>query len=220
MASVKKNLDAKRSSKAGTQHAAVEEEELSVASITLEDDGMTSREEMLKAMGYQGMNFALREVESDNEYEDLLNGIGLSGQYSMGSEKPKPARLKLCDWKLYLDSCATYHSVFAEWCLENTEEVQVYLKGHCNAGVTTCKEQGYYGVFKMWLNRNGIANLLSISQLEEDGYVIDYNTKRDWVVTTPQGDEIRFKRDTGLCNRMPYIDLRESRAGVIMLETV
>jgi hypothetical protein len=58
MASVKKNLDAKRSSKAGTQHAAVEEEELSVASITLEDDGMPSREEMLKVMGYQGMNIA------------------------------------------------------------------------------------------------------------------------------------------------------------------
>ena len=57
-------------------------------------------------------------------------------------------------------------------------------------------------------------------QLEEDGYVIDYNTKRDWVVTTPQGDEIRFKRDTGLCNHMPYIDLRESCTGVIMLETV
>ena len=63
-------------------------------------------------------------------------------------------------------------------------------------------------------------NLLSIPQLEEDGYVIDYNTKRDWIVTTPQGDEIRFKRDTGLCNRMLYIDLRESRAGVIMLETL
>ena len=35
-----------------------------------------------------------------------------------------------------------------------------------------------FTVFKMWLNRNGIANLLSIPQLEEDGYVIDYNTKR------------------------------------------
>ena len=99
-------------------------------------------------------------------------------------------------------------------------EVEVYLKGHCNAGVTTCKEQGYYGVFKMWLNRNGIANLLSIPQLEQDGYIINYNTKRDWVVTTSQGKEIIFKRDTGLCDRMPYIDLREHQEGVIMLETV
>ena len=69
MASRKKDLDAKRGSKAGTQHAAVEEEELSVASITLEDDGMPSREEMLKAMGYQGMNVALSDAESDGEWK-------------------------------------------------------------------------------------------------------------------------------------------------------
>ena len=72
----------------------------------------------------------------------------------------------------------------------------------------------------MWLNRNGIGNLLSIPQLEEDGYIVDYNTKWDWVVTTPQGKKIVFKRDTCLCARMPYIDLRESQDGIIMLETV
>ena len=97
----------------------MEEEELSVTSITLEDDGIPSREEMRKVMGYQGMNVALNEAESDGEYEDILNGIGMSNQFSMGSDKSKPARLKLCDWKLYLDSCATYHLVFAEWCLKN-----------------------------------------------------------------------------------------------------
>ena len=72
----------------------------------------------------------------------------------------------------------------------------------------------------MWLNYNGIINLLLIPQLEEDGYLIDYNTTRDWLVTTPQGTELVFKRDTGLCDRMPCIDLREHREGVIMLETV
>ena len=97
MASRKKELDANRSSKVGTQHAAVEEEELSVASITLEDNGMPSREEMIKAMGYQGMNVALSEAESDGKYKDILNGIGMSNQFSMGSDKSKPARLKLCD---------------------------------------------------------------------------------------------------------------------------
>ena len=53
MASRKKDLGAKRAPKIGTQHAAVEEEELSVASIILEDNGMPSREEMLKVMRYQ-----------------------------------------------------------------------------------------------------------------------------------------------------------------------
>ena len=119
MASHKKDLDAMRGSKVGTQHAAVEEEELSVASITLEDDGIPSREEILKAMGYQGMNVTLSKAESDGAYEGILNRIGMSNQFSLGLDKSKPGRLKLCYWKLYLDSYATYHLVFTEWFLEN-----------------------------------------------------------------------------------------------------
>ena len=125
-----------------------------------------------------------------------------------------------CEWKLYLDSCATYHSTFVDWCLENVHDVSMHLTGHCNAGTTTCKQKGYYGVFKMWLNKNGIANLLSIPQLEQDGFVIDYNTKRNWTVTTPQGKDIVFKKDTGLCEGMSYINMREHQEGVAMLETV
>ena len=55
---------------------------------------------MLKMMGYQGMNVALSKAESDNKYEDTLNGIGMSNQFSMVSDKSMPARLKLCNWKL------------------------------------------------------------------------------------------------------------------------
>ena len=72
----------------------------------------------------------------------------------------------------------------------------------------------------MWLNKNGIANLLSIPKLEQDGFVIDYNTKRNWTVTTPQGKEIVFKKGKGLCEGMPYIDMCEHQEGVAMLETV
>ena len=86
--------------------------------------------------------------------------------------------------------------------------------------MTIYKEQGYYGVFKMWLNCNGTANLLSIPQLEQDGYLIDYNTARNWVVMTPEGMEIVFKLDTGICDLMPYIDLHDHREGVIMIKTV
>ena len=121
-----------------------------------------------------------------------MNGV----DFLEPGSKSKSKCLKLCVWKLYLDSCATYHSVFAEWYLKNIEEVEVYLKGHCNTGMTTCKEQGYYGVFKMWLNRNGTVYLLLIPQLEDDGYVVDYNTHRNWVVTTPEGAYVVFKHDT------------------------
>ena len=109
---------------------------------------------------------------------------------------------------------------FVNWCLENVHDVSAHLTGHYNAGTTTCKQKGYYGVFKMWLNKNGIANLLSIPQLEQDGFVIDYNTKRNWTVKTPQGKEIVFRKDTGMCEGMMYVDMHEHQEGVAMLETV
>ena len=98
--------------------------------------------------------------------------------------------------------------------------VNSVLEGNCNAGVTTSNEKGFLGKWDMWLNRNGIANLLSIPHLEDCGYVVDYNTARDWVVTTPQGQEIVFSRDTGLCHRMPYIDMRAHSDAVLMVQTV
>ena len=223
----------KSGSKVGTQHTAVEadDDDDSVATINLGADGKPTYELFLKECGFNGMNLAgevVGEVAADDEsvasasskqsYADALRGHQYDiDMFNGGSEEPKAKeRLRLSEHKLFLDSCATYHSVFVEWCLKNVHEVKRYLKGHCNAGVTICKEQGYYGAFKMWLNRNGIANLLSIPQLERDGYTVDYNTKRNWVVTTPEGKEIVFKRDTGLCDRMPYIDLRDNDDGVIM----
>ena len=56
--------------------------------------------------------------------------------------------------------------------------------------------------------------------LEEAGYIVSTHTKSDWVVTTPKGKNIFFKRDKGICNRMPYIDLRESMEGFTMIETI
>ena len=66
----------------------------------------------------------------------------------------------------------------------------------------------------------GIANLLSIPQLEEDRFKVRDDTNGDWIVTSPSGEDIVFKRDTGLCNRMPYIDMRENHAGLALLQTV
>ena len=113
-----------------------------------------------------------------------------------------------------------HHSVFVDWILDNIHEVDTYFTGHCNTGSLTCKEKGYLGLFKMWLNHDGIANLLSIPQLEENRYQIDYNIRCDWVVTTPQGKKIKFKRDKGMCNHMPYIDVHEDKEGLSMLQTV
>ena len=55
--------------------------------------------------------------------------------------------------------------------------------------------------------------------LEEAGYKVSTHTDGEWKVTTPWGEVIVLKRDVGICNRMPYIDLREHAEGLVMLET-
>ena len=52
------------------------------------------------------------------------------------------------------------------------------------------------------------------------GYKVATHTDGDWVVLTPDGKRIVFKRDTGMCKGMPYIDLRTHKLGVALVETV
>jgi predicted Fe-S protein YdhL (DUF1289 family) len=100
-------------------------------------------------------------------YRDVLTtGTGTQKTFSRAdTQKTSPrsaGRVTLDWWKLYLDSCATYHTAFVDWILDNVHEVDMILKGNCNAGVTTSNEKGWFGTFKMWINKQGIENLLSI----------------------------------------------------------
>ena len=81
------------------------------------------------------------------------------------------------------------------------------MNGNCNAGTTRMTKRGYYGRLRVWLNENGIDNLISIPNLEVDGYVVRTGTKGEWQVVTPDGETIPFKRDKGMCVGMPYIEL-------------
>ena len=46
------------------------------------------------------------------------------------------------------------------------------------------------------------------------------HTKKEWKVISPEGEEIVFERDTGLCEGMPFIDLRKQTQGWAMIETI
>ena len=58
----------------------------------------------------------------------------------------------------------------------------------------------------MWLVESVIANLLSVPQLEADGFKVGYSNGL-WTVTTPEGHVIPFKKDTGKCRGFPYIEM-------------
>ena len=129
-------------------------------------------------------------------------------------------RFNLEKWKCYLESCATYHTLFVREFLDRVYWGKTAMNGSCNYGTVTNNTRGWYGKFKVWLNEKGIANLLSISMLEYSGYIVYTHTKGDWVITTTKGKKIVFKNDTGVCKGMPYIDLCEHKEGISMIETV
>ena len=69
-----------------------------------------------------------------------------------GTVNSDAKRLTLDWYKLYLDSCATYHSSFLRSLLHDVHEVKTVLQGNCNAGVSISKEKGYFGLWNFWIN--------------------------------------------------------------------
>ena len=147
---------------------------LGFQNVSVEDDARSVQSYADVVRGAQGIRIGIEESD-----EDTLDGIGCFGggeivqkrvTFTPTTKKGQVARAganqrtrrTLSPWKLYLDSCATYSSMFVKWFLDNIGPSPYHLKGHCNAGTLTCKEQGYYGPFKMWLNSQGITNLFLI----------------------------------------------------------
>jgi hypothetical protein len=95
---------------------------------------------------------------------------------------------------LYLDSTSSFHQVFMEEHLDNLCLAGATLCAGCNAGTNFATKKGWYhDLFDLWLVRNGIANFLSLPQLEADGFTVSYHTGGNWIVMTSQGKEITFR---------------------------
>eukprot|EP00804_Cyclotella_cryptica_P009344 CCRYP_009005-RD/>CCRYP_009005-RD protein AED:0.36 eAED:0.36 QI:20/0.12/0.11/1/0/0/9/0/1019 len=173
-------------------------------------------EEELERMGIaHGADFFNAEFQSNDI--DIIDGVGFHISDRMTCDRTK----------LYLDTCATNHTMFATERLEKIHKVGVKLRQHCNAGATTTGRMGYWKGIKFWVNESGIANLLSVPQLEKDGYELEYSTASGWLVHTPAGNTIHFSMDIGMCGGMPFIDLAADpttylsrRDGVAMIQTV
>ena len=102
------------------------------------------------------------------------------------------------------------------------------LRGSCNAGTTFSNDKGWYkDLFCMWLVRKGIANLLSLPQLEYEGYRVTYDTVTDWMIHVPDGPlmthgtKLLLKWGRSVCAGFPYLDMTDPahNNSVVMLQT-
>ena len=92
--------------------------------------------------------------------------------------------------------------------LGTVNKVGVNRQCKCNAGIVSSDEKGYLlDMFNMWLVEAGIANLLSIPCLERSGCKVSYGDDSVWRVKCPNGGTLSFKKDVGVCEGFPYVDL-------------
>ena len=162
--------------------------------------------------------------ESDSTCDSCIDGVGF---LEVADKKQKRATCSRD--KVYLDSCATNHSMFALEHLERRHTTRVCLRQSCNAGSRLTQRKGFWFLFQFWENPDGIANLLSLVELENNGWIIKYETGNIWAATSPDGQvTINFLiEEAGVCKGMPYVDLTRpddhivyNINGMVMIETV
>ncbi|KAL7509872.1 hypothetical protein ACHAXN_006788 [Cyclotella atomus] len=97
--------------------------------------------------------------------------------------------------------------MFAVKHLQDIYTSKVTLRQNCNAGYKLVNKKGSCLGFEFWASPDGIANLLSLTQLEETGHLVQYKTGGKMEVWTPSNKIIMFAKSTGVCRGMHYIDL-------------
>jgi hypothetical protein len=123
---------------------------------------------------------------------------------------------------LYLDTCTTNDQMVNPCYLTGVHTAEIPLRLHTNAGTSISKQQGYLGSQKFWLDRMGIANVISLKSLEEK-YRVTYDSKSSggsFVVHTANGP-VEFKRCP--VTSFPYIDLddvSQGDKGAMLVQTV
>ena len=161
------------------------------------------------------------DVDAIDTHQDDYDDDFAFLQKASSNLKVVEARKTLKEHFVYLDSTSSFNQVFKEEHLDEVKKVSTSLRAHCNAGTSHADEKGLLlGVFECWLVRNGIANILSVPQLERDGFEVEY-VKRKWSIVCPNGTVLSLKRDSGLCEGFPYLDMRDLKSdGVAMAQMV
>jgi hypothetical protein len=102
--------------------------------------------------------------------------------------------------------------------LENIRKVNKTMNIKCNAGVTRTSWVGDLpGYGEVWYNKAGIANILSLSKVE-DKYRITYDSaqEKQFIVHKDDGETRCFRKSA---NGLFYLDAKET-SGTVLVNTV
>jgi hypothetical protein len=141
-----------------------------------------------------------------------LLGNGRSGKQTLDILKPN---------HLLVDSCVSYSSTPYRKLLDDLHSHDTGLIGHGNAGSTYMKEAGSIGSLKqVWLNEEGIANILPLSELIKMCRVtFDSACSDRFTVHMKAGPVELCNNEAGM---PPYIDLEraDQRAALCFVQTI
>ena len=89
--------------------------------------------------------------------------------------------------KINLDRFSTYNQL-----MEGNYAIQIHqpkstIYWDWNAGVSVINKKGKLVNLVTWINTEGIANIIFILTLNDDGYHSTYDTKEEWSNYTPEG---------------------------------
>ena len=92
------------------------------------------------------------------------------------------------------------------------------LYGESNVRFLVINNKDKLGTLETWINPEVTSNIFSTPKLKKDGYKIIHDTKGEYLVYTPEGKVINFKRDYAHCKGITY--LRKTGSEVIILQTL
>jgi len=81
---------------------------------------------------------------------------------------------------ILLDSCSSVNLISDGTLLRDIHDTDEALTVHCNAGVVTVKQKGYFDMYPepVWYNPKGIANILSLHNVASHYHVAFDNSDR------------------------------------------
>jgi hypothetical protein len=83
--------------------------------------------------------------------------------------------------------------------LKDVHRTNQSMSIHCNAGVKVTSKIGTLpGYGKVWYHSNGIANILSLSRVRQNGLTVTYDDKDNcFIITKLDGQKLTFDQSDG-----------------------